>query len=38
LIGSAQSLYEEVREQGMKVSAILSGFVDTLMMPPAKHL
>jgi 3-oxoacyl-[acyl-carrier protein] reductase len=38
LIGFTQSLYEEVREQGIKVSVILPGFVDTSMIPPVKHL
>jgi 3-oxoacyl-[acyl-carrier protein] reductase len=38
LIGFTQSLYEEVREYGIKVSVILPGFVDTPMIPPVKHL
>ena len=38
LIGFTQSLYEEVREQGIKVSVILPGFVNTPMIPPVKHL
>jgi 3-oxoacyl-[acyl-carrier protein] reductase len=38
LIGLTQSLYEEVREHGIKVSVILPGFVDTPMIPPVKHL
>ena len=38
LIGFTQSLYEEVREQGIKVAVILPGFVDTPMIPPVKHL
>ena len=38
LIGFTQSLYEEVREHGIKVAVILPGFVDTPMIPPAKHL
>ena len=38
LIGFTQSLYEEVREQGIKVCVILPGFVDTPMIPPVKHL
>ncbi|MDH3444141.1 MAG: SDR family NAD(P)-dependent oxidoreductase [Deltaproteobacteria bacterium] len=38
LIGFTQSLYEEVRENGIKVSVILPGFVDTPMIPPVKHL
>jgi 3-oxoacyl-[acyl-carrier protein] reductase len=38
LIGFTQSLYEEVREHGIKVSVLLPGFVDTPMIPPVKHL
>jgi len=38
LIGFTQSLYEEAREHGIKVSVILPGFVDTPMIPPVKHL
>ncbi len=38
LIGFTQSLYEEVREYGIKVSVLLPGFVDTPMIPPVKHL
>jgi len=38
LIGFTQSLYEEVREHGIKVSVILPGFVNTPMIPPVKHL
>lgn len=38
LIGFSQSLFEEVREHGIKVAAILPGFVDTGMIPPVKHL
>lgn len=38
LIGFTQSLYEEVREHGIKVAVILPGFVDTPLIPPAKHL
>jgi 3-oxoacyl-[acyl-carrier protein] reductase len=38
LIGFTQSLYEEVREHGIKVAVILPGFVDTSMIPPVKHL
>ena len=38
LIGFTQSLYEEVREHGIKVAVILPGFVDTPMIPPVKHL
>jgi len=38
LIGFTQSLYEEVREHGIKIAVILPGFVDTPMIPPVKHL
>jgi 3-oxoacyl-[acyl-carrier protein] reductase len=38
LIGFTQSLYEEVRDYGIKVSVILPGFVDTPMIPVVKHL
>jgi 3-oxoacyl-[acyl-carrier protein] reductase len=38
MIGFTQSLYEEVREYGIKVSVILPGFVDTPMIPHVKHL
>ena len=38
LIAFSQSLYEEVREHGIKVTAILPGFVDTPMIPPVRHL
>jgi 3-oxoacyl-[acyl-carrier protein] reductase len=38
LIGFTQSLYEEVREDGIKACVILPGFVDTPMIPPVKHL
>lgn len=38
LIGFTQSLYEEVREHGIKVSVILPGFVDTPLIPAVKHL
>ena len=38
LIGFTQSLYEEVREHGIKVAVILPGFVDTPMIPPVKQL
>jgi 3-oxoacyl-[acyl-carrier protein] reductase len=34
LIGFTQSLYEEVREHGIKVAVILPGFVDTPLIPP----
>jgi 3-oxoacyl-[acyl-carrier protein] reductase len=38
LIGFTQSLYEEVREQGIKVAVILPGFVDTPLIPPNRQL
>jgi NAD(P)-dependent dehydrogenase (short-subunit alcohol dehydrogenase family) len=38
LIAFSQSLYEEVREHGIKVAAILPGFVDTPMIPPVRGL
>ena len=38
LIGFTQSLYEEVREHGVKVSVILPGFVDTSLIPPNRQL
>ena len=38
LIGFTESLYEEVREYGIKVTVILPGFVDTPMIPPIKRL
>ena len=38
LIGFTQSLYEEVREHGIKVAVILPGFVDTPLIPPTRHL
>lgn len=38
LIAFSQSLFEEVREHGIKVAAIIPGFVDTDMIPPVRHL
>ena len=38
LIGFTQSLYEEVKEYGIKVAVILPGYVDTPMIPPVKNL
>jgi len=38
LIGFSQSLYEEVRENGIRVSVIIPGFVDTQMIPPVRRL
>lgn len=38
LVGFTQSLYEEVREHGIKVAAILPGFVDTALIPATARL
>ncbi|MGH7794473.1 MAG: SDR family oxidoreductase [Candidatus Binatia bacterium] len=38
LIGFTQSLYEEVRELGIKVAVIVPGFVDTPLIPPNRQL
>jgi 3-oxoacyl-[acyl-carrier protein] reductase len=38
VIGFTQSLFEEVREQGIKVAVILAGFVDTPLIPQTKRL
>ncbi len=38
LIGFTQSLYEEVREQGIEVAVILPGFVDTPLIAPNRQL
>jgi 3-oxoacyl-[acyl-carrier protein] reductase len=38
LIGFTQSLYEEVREYGIKVAVILPGFVDTPLIPANRQL
>jgi 3-oxoacyl-[acyl-carrier protein] reductase len=38
LMGFTQSLYEEVREYGIKVAVILPGFVDTPLIPVTKQL
>lgn len=38
LIGFTQSLYEEVREYGIKVAVILPGFVDTPLIPANRKL
>lgn len=38
LIGFTQSLYEEVRENGIKVAVILPGFVDTPLIPETRQL
>ena len=37
-IGFTQSLYEEVREHGIKVAVILPGYVDTPLIPPNRQL
>jgi NAD(P)-dependent dehydrogenase (short-subunit alcohol dehydrogenase family) len=38
LLGFTQSLYEEVREHGIKVSVIVPGFVDTPLIPSNRQL
>lgn len=38
LLAFSQSLYEEVREYGIKVAVVLPGFVDTTMIPPVRKL
>ena len=38
MLGFTQSLFEEVREHGIKVSIILPGFVDTPLIPLNKRL
>jgi 3-oxoacyl-[acyl-carrier protein] reductase len=38
LIGFSQSLYEEVREHGVKVAVISPGFVNTPLIPETRHL
>jgi 3-oxoacyl-[acyl-carrier protein] reductase len=38
LIGFTQSLYEEVREYGIKVTVILPGFVNTPLIPETRQL
>jgi 3-oxoacyl-[acyl-carrier protein] reductase len=38
LIGFTQSLFEEVRESGIKVAVILPGFVDTPLIPSNRQL
>ncbi len=38
LIGFTQSLYEEVREYGIKVAVILPGYVDTPLIPPNRQI
>jgi 3-oxoacyl-[acyl-carrier protein] reductase len=38
LIGFTQSLYEEVREYGVKVAVISPGFVNTPLIPDTRHI
>ena len=38
LLGFTQSLFEEVREHGIKVTAICPGVVDTDLIPPNKNV
>jgi len=38
LIGFTQSLYEEVREYGIRVAAICPGFVDTPLIPQMRRM
>src|SRR5262249_172825 len=38
LIGFTQSLFEEVRDYGIKVAVILPGFVDTPLIPPNRQI
>lgn len=38
LISFTESLYEEVREYGIKVAVILPGFVGTALIPPTRRL
>ena len=38
LLGFTQSLYEEVRNHGIKVAAVCPGYVDTDMIPPNKRV
>jgi len=38
LIGFTQSLYEEVREYGIRVTAICPGFVDTQLIPQMRRM
>jgi short-subunit dehydrogenase len=38
MIGFSESLFEEVRGHGIKVTVILPGFVDTQMIPPTGKL
>ncbi len=36
--GFTQSLFDEVHEQGIKVSSIFSGYVDTALIPPNRRV
>ena len=36
--GFSQSLFEEVREYGIKVSTIYPGYVDTPLIPPNRRV
>ena len=36
--GFAQSLFEEVRELGIRVAVISPGFVDTALIPPNRRI
>jgi short-subunit dehydrogenase len=36
--GFSQSLFEEVREYGIKVSTICPGYVDTALIPPNRRV
>ncbi len=38
LISFTESVYEEVREYGIRVAVILPGFVDTELIPPTRRL
>ncbi len=38
LMGFTQSLYEEVREYGIRVAAICPGFVDTPLIPQMRRM
>jgi 3-oxoacyl-[acyl-carrier protein] reductase len=38
LLGFTQSLYEEVREHGIKVTAVCPGLVDTDFIPPNRSV
>jgi 3-oxoacyl-[acyl-carrier protein] reductase len=38
VVGFTEALFEEVREYGIKVSAIHPGFVDTALIPPNRKL